>query len=157
MSNYKTIIFLVLILAISSKNFKKQESPQAATEPRPDIMEVGFKHFIVNANLDLESFVKGARDFCRDVNISEPSREELEALFRQTDVNGDGRMSGEEFKHLIEIVKEEVERKPESSFAQASLSNKKWRRWIQKSESNKKWRRWIQKSESKTKHRFTKW
>ena len=135
MSNFKTIIFLFLILAISSKVSKKQEGSQPAPhEPRPDIMEVGFKHFILNAGLDLDSFIRGARDFCRDVQIPEPSREEFEAIFHHTDVDGDGHISGEEFKHLIESVKDQVEREPQNNFAQKGI------RWVQKNQ-----RRWIQK------------
>ena len=138
MSNFKTIIFLVLILAISSKNFKKQEGAQPAPhEPRPDIMEVGFKHFILNARLDLDSFIRGARDFCRDVQIPEPSREGFEAIFQNTDVDGDGHISGEEFKHIIEYVKDQVERAPQSNFAQRTQRIIRNYTWIQNNQSKK--------------------
>lgn len=148
-SNFKTILFLVLILAISSKAFKKQmngSQPAPAEEQhRPDIMEVALKEFLSNAKLDIEDFIRGATGFCRDLQIPEPSRQELEDIFHQVDADHDGKMSGEEFRDLIEYVKNENERNGQASFVQKVP----FRSWIQKRLAT-----WVQKNQKKSKKTY---
>lgn len=125
MSNFKTFIFLVLIVAISSKNFKKDSQPANPPKLRPDIMEIGFKKFIDNAGLDLEAFIKCAEDTCREAHIPCPERENLKAIFNIFDEDHNGSISGEEFKQVVEMIKEEVQRDPETNFVQRRNPRKK--------------------------------
>ncbi len=119
MSNFKTIIFLVLILAISSKNFKKQEGSQPAfSQEEKRFIDIGFKNFVLNAGLDLESFIKGAQDTCKEALIPCPEREVFEQVFHHVDVNDNGYITGEEFKQVLEKILEEGQRNPQTNFAQ---------------------------------------
>jgi Ca2+-binding EF-hand superfamily protein len=147
MSNFKTIIFLVLILAISSKNFKKQEGSQPAfSQEHERIFEIGFKNFVLNAGLDIESFIRGAQDTCKEAQIPCPEREVFEQVFHHIDLNGNGFITGEEFKQVLEKILEEGQRNPQTNFAQLSKRS----RWVQKSQLSKR-SRWVQKSQSQRK------
>lgn len=122
-TNFKTILFFVLILAISSKAVKKQmgdEMPSQMENNMPsnhtqddshfNLEDAALKHFMLNSKLELEDFISAAQNLCREARTRVPGRDELKQVFEMFNFDGDNKMTLTDFTSLIDHVKSDIER-----------------------------------------------